>query len=83
MADLSDMRKSFLAGDLRSAIVEPLQNGPGWKLKIVRKDGSVGYLTVARRTRHKVYKSLQSAHEDAYRVGFPDVLTTRGDKKVA
>lgn len=83
MADLSDMRNSFLAGDLRSAVVEPLQNGPGWKLKIVKADGSVEYMTVARRSRHKVYKSLSAAHEDAYRVGFPNVLTTRGDKKVA
>lgn len=72
--DLSAMRKMFEVGALRSAIVAPvpLKNGE-WMLMVERLDGGHECMTVARTTRQKIYKSLESVRADAARVGFREV----------
>lgn len=72
--DLSAMRKMFEVGALRSAIVAPVPLREGeWMLMVECLDGGHDYMTVARTTRQKVYKSLESARADAARVGFSEV----------
>lgn len=73
--DLSAMRKLFKDGGLKSAIVTPAPMQSGWELIVVHKDGTLDYMTVARSDRRKVYKSLESVHADAKRVGFVEVTT--------
>ena len=74
--DLSEMRKLFQAGALKEAIVAPApMQRAAWVLTVVRTDGSLEYITIARTDRHKVYKSLDAAHSDAQKVGFMEVRT--------
>lgn len=82
--DLSGMRKLFKDGGLKTAIVVPavLESG-GWLLHFVRMDGKIECMTVARSERIKIYKSLESAHLDAKRVGFEEVTTQVGALQVA
>ncbi|EMA4529851.1 plasmid replication protein RepB [Pseudomonas aeruginosa] len=72
--DLSAMRKLFEGGALKAAIVAPapLEKG-AWVLVVERADGAHEYMTVARSTRQKIYKSLESVSADAARVGFREV----------
>jgi hypothetical protein len=82
--DLSAMRKLFQDGGLRSAIVVPVpmqQNA--WELIAVCTDGSKEHMTVARSDRRKIYKSLESVHADAKRVGFVEVTTQVETMQVA
>jgi len=82
--DLSGMRKLFKDGGLKTAIVvpAPMESG-GWLLHVVRTDGTADYMTVARTDRPKIYKSLESVHLDAKRVGFEEVTTQVGALQVA
>lgn len=74
--DLSAMRKLFKDGLLKEAIVAPApMQREAWVLTVIRSDGSSEYMTIARTTRHKVYKSLDAAHSDAREVGFMEVKT--------
>ncbi|MGU9854451.1 plasmid replication protein RepB [Pseudomonas koreensis] len=73
--DLSAMRKLFKDGGLKSAIVTPAPMQSGWELIVVHTDGTLDYMTVARSDRRKIYKSLESVHADAKRVGFVEVTT--------
>lgn len=72
--DLSAMRKLFESGDLKDAIVAraPMEKS-GWVLNIVRADGTKDYMTIARSTKHKVYKSLEAVTADLNRVGIKEV----------
>lgn len=81
--DLSRMRKLFNKGALKSAIVAPAPLEDGWELIIVRTDGTSDYMTIAKSTRKKIYKSLESVHRDAKRVGFDEVTTQLGALQVA
>ncbi|WAH62204.1 plasmid replication protein RepB (plasmid) [Pseudomonas silvicola] len=68
------MRDLFKDGALKAAIVAPApmqQNA--WVLTVERTDGSHEYMTVARSTRHKIYKSLEAVSADVARVGFSEV----------
>ncbi|MGY2355162.1 MULTISPECIES: plasmid replication protein RepB [Pseudomonas] len=72
--DLSAMRKLYKDGALKAAIVSPAPMEIGaWVLTVERTDGSHEYMTVARKDRHKIYKSLESVSADAARVGFSEV----------
>lgn len=71
--DLSAMRKLFLSGDLKNAIVAPAPMESGWVLNVVRADGTQDYMTIARSTKHKVYKSLEAVTADLKRVGIEEV----------
>lgn len=72
--DLSAMRKLYKDGALKAAIVAPAPMESGaWVLTVERTDGSHEYMTVARKERHKIYKSLESVSADAARVGFSEV----------
>ena len=74
--DLSGMRKLFKDGLLKEAIVAPAaMEREAWVLTVIRTDGSQEYMTIARTTRHKIYKSLDSVHADAKKVGFMEVRT--------
>lgn len=79
--DLSTMRALFKQGVLKSAIVAPREQG--WELIVVKTDGTEDYMTVARKPRRKIYKSLESVHLDAKRVGFDYVMTRVGELQVA
>jgi hypothetical protein len=81
--DLSAMRKLYQDGGLKTAIVAPAPMQSGWELIVVHKDGTQDYMTVARSDRRKIYKSLESVHLDAKRVGFEEVITQVGDLHVA
>jgi hypothetical protein len=72
--DLSAMRKMFESGALKGAIVAPapMENG-AWVLMVERIDGAHEHMTVARSSRQKIYKSLESVRADAERVGFREV----------
>lgn len=74
--DLSAMRKLFQEGALKEAIVAPApMQSAAWVLTVVKTDGTLDYMTIARTTRHKIYKSLESVHADAKKVGFSEVRT--------
>ncbi|WP_341524391.1 plasmid replication protein RepB (plasmid) [Pseudomonas sp. G.S.17] len=80
--DIAAMRKLFKDGVLKEAIVAPealLPNGEAsWVLTVVRTDGSREwreYMTLARSDERKIYKSLDSVHADARKVGFMEVRT--------
>ncbi|KFF42201.1 MULTISPECIES: hypothetical protein [Pseudomonas] len=73
--DLSAMRKLFNKGGLKTAIVAPAAMQSGWELIVVHTDGTLDYMTIARSDRRKIYKSLESVHADAARVGFAEVTT--------
>lgn len=81
--DLSGMRKLYQNGGLKAAIVAPAAMQSGWELIVVRTDGTLDYMTIARSDRRKVYKSLESVHLDAKRVGFEEVTTQVGALQVA
>lgn len=82
--DLSAMRKLFNDGGLKSAIVAPApMQKNGWELIVVHTDGTLDYMTVARSDRRKIYKSLESVHADAKRVGFVEVTTQVETMQVA
>lgn len=72
--ELSVMRKLFEGGALKAAIVAPapLEKG-AWVLIVERLDGQMEHMTVARSTRQKIYKTLESVSADAVRVGFREV----------
>lgn len=72
--DLSAMRKLYQEGALMTAFIAPAPMERGaWVLMVVRNDGSQEYMTVARKDRHKIYKSLESVRADVERVGFNEV----------
>ena len=72
--DLSGMRKLYKDGALQAAIAAPAPMERGaWVLTVVRTDGSCEYMTIARSTRHKIYKSLDAVQADAAKVGFEEV----------
>lgn len=73
--DLSGMRKLYQGGGLKAAIVAPAPRQNGWELSVVRIDGTLDYMTIARSDRRKIYKRLESVHLDAKRVGFDEVTT--------
>jgi hypothetical protein len=81
--DLSAMRKLYKKGGLKAAIVSPAPMQKGWELIVVRTDGKQDYMTVARSDRRKIYKSLESVHLDAKRVGFVEVTTQVETMQVA
>ncbi|WP_421556707.1 plasmid replication protein RepB [Pseudomonas kitaguniensis] len=82
--DLSAMRKLFQEGGLKSALVVPVpMQLNAWELIAVCKDGSKEHMTIARSDRRKVYKSLESVHADAARVGFTQVITQVENLQVA
>ncbi len=82
--DLSAMRKLYQEGALKAATVAPVPRMRGaWVLMVIRTDGSEEYMTVARSERQKIYKSLESVHADAKRVGFTEVTTQVGALQVA
>ncbi|MDX9668603.1 plasmid replication protein RepB, partial [Pseudomonas sp. P5_152] len=63
--------------------VAPAPMQSGWELIVVRTDGTLDYMTVARSDRRKVYKSLEAITLDAKRVGFDEVTTQLGALHVA
>lgn len=72
--DLQAMRKLFETGALREAIISPApMEKDSWLLMVIRLDGKVEHMTVARSQRPKVYKSLDAVSADAQRVGFSEV----------
>lgn len=74
--DLSAMRKLFKDGFLKEAIVAPApMERAAWVLTVVRTDGTLECMTIARTDRHKIYKSLDAVHADAKKVGFMEVRT--------
>lgn len=75
MADLSVMRLLHREGVLARAFVTPTDDKSGWLLVCVRVNGTLEYMTKARKTDLKLYKSLESAHVDGLRVGFETVTT--------
>lgn len=81
--DLSKMRKMFKKGALKSAIVAPAALEEGWELIVIKTDGTPVCMTIAKSTRKKIYKSLESVHNDAKRVGFDEVTTKVGELQVA
>lgn len=82
--DLSAMRKLYQDGALKAATVAPAPMEQGaWVLMVLRTDGTQAYMTVARSERQKIYKSLESVHADAKRVGFTEVTTQVGALQVA
>ncbi|WP_241779044.1 plasmid replication protein RepB [Pseudomonas corrugata] len=81
--NLSGMRKLYKEGSLTAAIVAPALLENGWVLIVKKKDGTSDHMTIARSPRHKIYKSLESAHLDAMRVGFSEVTTQVGELQVA
>lgn len=82
--DLSAMRKLYRAGALKAATVAPAPMEQGaWVLMVDRIDGSQAYMTIARSDRQKIYKSLESVHADAQRVGFTEVTVQMGTLQVA
>lgn len=82
--DLSEMRKLYQNGALKAATVAPVPMVRGaWVLMVIRTDGSEVYMTIARSDRQKIYKSLESVHADAKRVGFSEVTTKVGALQVA
>ena len=84
VVDLSAMRKLYQDGALKAATVAPAPMERGaWVLMVDRTDGSQSYMTVARSDRQKIYKSLESVHADAKRVGFTEVTTQVGALNVA
>lgn len=84
VVDLSAMRKLYLDGALKSATVAPAPMEQGsWVLVVDRIDGSQAYMTIARSDRQKIYRSLDSVHADAQRVGFSEVKTLVGTLNVA
>jgi hypothetical protein len=84
VVDLSAMRKLYQNGALKAATVAPAPMEQGaWILLVDRTDGSQSYMTIARSDRQKIYKSLESVHADAKRVGFSEVITQVGTLSVA
>lgn len=81
--DLSAMRNEFKKGALKTAIVTPAPMQTGWELIVVRTDGTMDYMTVARSDRRKIYKSLEAVALDAKRVGFEELTTQLGALQVA
>ena len=73
--DLSGMRNLYKAGRLKAAFITPGDGHNEWLLTCVRDDGTHEQMTIAKSSRIKIYKSLESVHLDAKRVGF-DVVTT-------
>jgi len=72
--DLSAMRKLYQKGALKTAFIAPAPMERGaWVLMVVCNDGSQEYMTIARTSRHKIYKSLESVRADVERVGFNEV----------
>ncbi|WP_230383581.1 MULTISPECIES: hypothetical protein [Pseudomonas syringae group] len=72
--DLSGMRDLYKDGALKTAFVSPAPMEAGaWVLTVELTDGSYEYMTVARKGRHKIYKSLDAVSADAQRVGFDEV----------
>ena len=72
--DLSAMRKLFNSGELKSAIVAPAPMESGWVLNVVRADGTRDYMTKARSSEHKVYKTVEAVVADVKRVGLREVM---------
>lgn len=72
--ELSVMRKLFEGGVLKGVIVAPapLEKG-AWVLMAERVDGEIEHMTVARTSRQKIYRSLESVSADAMRVGFREI----------
>ena len=73
--DLSGMRNLYREGHLTAAFITPANVPHGWLLTCIRKDGSHEQMTIAKSSRIKIYKSLESVHLDAKRVGFATVTT--------
>ena len=71
--DLEKARVYFEAGSLAGAEIQPAQMGAGWVVELRQGSGERHLLSVARTTRHKVYKTLEAAAADARRLGFRSV----------
>jgi len=72
--DLSAMRKLFQDGALEAAVAAPAPMEAGsWVFSVTHIDGTIDYMTIARSTRQKIYKSLDAVAADAERIGFMEV----------
>lgn len=72
--NLSQMRFLYECGALARAVLAPAPMESGFIMIVERKDGKDETMSVTKGDRHKIYKSLEAAREDAKRIGFVEVI---------